>query len=64
MIPAPCYKCEDRTFGCHSTCERYKIFKEKNNKAIETARAYREADTVHGDACTRAFRRKNRKGRR
>lgn len=24
----PCYNCTDRVPGCHSTCERYKDFKE------------------------------------
>ena len=23
---APCFKCEDRVIGCHSTCERYKEY--------------------------------------
>ena len=23
---APCFKCEDRVLGCHSTCERYKAY--------------------------------------
>lgn len=26
MANNPCYKCEDRHVGCHSTCEKYKEF--------------------------------------
>ena len=32
-----CFGCTERKLGCHSTCEKYKIFKEKLYK-IYTAR--------------------------
>ena len=25
-LESPCYKCEDRHVGCHSTCETYKEY--------------------------------------
>lgn len=28
-MEAPCYKCSDRKLGCHSTCDKYKEFKER-----------------------------------
>lgn len=33
-MKAPCYKCEKRVLGCHSTCEDYKAFSEKNKDAL------------------------------
>lgn len=27
MKPAPCMNCQDRVLGCHSKCEKYKIFR-------------------------------------
>ena len=30
----PCYECDKRALGCHSTCEDYKAFNEKNKAAI------------------------------
>lgn len=36
---APCKDCEDRHFGCHSECEKYKLWQtermEKNRKCRE-----------------------------
>lgn len=28
-IKPPCFKCKDRTVGCHSSCEKYASFKEE-----------------------------------
>ena len=28
---APCFKCEDRYVGCHSTCNKYKEFSDSRN---------------------------------
>lgn len=33
----PCYKCQDREFGCHSVCNKYKEF-DSANKKIQKAR--------------------------
>lgn len=27
---SPCYGCDERVVGCHSSCERYKEYHEKN----------------------------------
>ncbi len=35
MKKSPCYKCPDRHAGCHSECERYKEYHEKNKKRLE-----------------------------
>lgn len=31
----PCYKCEDRVLGCHSTCEAYIQFDKRNQERRE-----------------------------
>lgn len=31
-INSPCMGCENRCVKCHSTCEAYKEYKDKNNK--------------------------------
>lgn len=33
-----CYKCEERTLGCHSTCEKYKKAVEENEKLKQIIR--------------------------
>ena len=30
LLTVPCYKCERRHSGCHSHCELYSDFKQKN----------------------------------
>lgn len=30
-LNAPCYKCENHTVDCHSTCEKYKVYKDELN---------------------------------
>ena len=30
MVNRPCYKCSDRVVGCHSICDEYQDFLEKN----------------------------------
>ena len=38
----PCYKCEKRVIGCHSTCEDYKVWLEKRsvvNRRIKEAKS-------------------------
>lgn len=32
---APCYKCELRTVGCHSKCDKYKLWKIFINKTSD-----------------------------
>lgn len=31
---SPCFECEDRVLGCHSTCERYHEFRKQADAAI------------------------------
>ncbi len=38
----PCYKCEKRVLGCHSTCENYKYFINENEKYKQLVREERE----------------------
>lgn len=35
MIKCECKGCTERTVGCHSTCEKYKRFKEQNDEIRE-----------------------------
>ena len=32
-----CYKCEQRTIGCHDTCEKYLTEKAKHTEAVRKA---------------------------
>jgi len=64
MLQAPCHKCEDRVLGCHSTCEKYKKFKQENDALIEKIRNTTIANAIHIDACHKTMKRKNRKKRR
>jgi hypothetical protein len=48
----PCYECEKRVLGCHSTCEEYKAFSE-NKKAASSKKI--EADKKHYLASDTAF---------
>lgn len=34
----PCKDCNDRNVGCHGTCEKYKVAKEKHKDEIEKGR--------------------------
>lgn len=34
----PCYECQERTIGCHSDCERYKVFRDAIDSANENKR--------------------------
>ena len=35
---APCYRCEERHSGCHSSCERYKEFSQKRAEELSMIR--------------------------
>lgn len=35
---APCKDCPDRVVGCHSTCERYKDYREEKDRELEQKR--------------------------
>lgn len=40
----PCRKCQDRTPGCHSTCERFALWKAEHDKKTELIRDNRNKD--------------------
>lgn len=40
-IKNPCYKCEDREIGCHSTCEKYNEWKKEHEILYEAERRER-----------------------
>lgn len=39
MNNSPCYKCEERSAGCHDTCAKYVDWKVKNNAKNAKERA-------------------------
>lgn len=41
-----CKNCKERQIGCHSTCERYKEFCEKNDKLKDMIRKGKEQDSI------------------
>lgn len=53
----PCYKCEQRIAGCHTTCEKYKKFNIEN-KAYKNS-VY-EARTKDGNVYIKAKSRVNK----
>lgn len=40
MVDSPCKDCPDRKSGCHTVCERYKLFKEQTHE--EYVQRFRE----------------------
>jgi len=47
MTDCPCRGCEDRHFGCHAECERYKSWKteyEETTRALHDEYAYNGND--------------------
>lgn len=40
MTDSPCKDCPDRKSGCHTVCERYKLFKEQTHE--EYVQRFRE----------------------
>lgn len=57
---APCYKCEDRSVRCHSTCEKYKAFaKERENYRKQQAEE-REMNSFYGEIVRFDKRRKSK----
>lgn len=38
---SPCKDCNDRVLGCHSTCTKYKEFKEFRNKVSKARLEYK-----------------------
>jgi len=42
---APCKDCSDRCVGCHSNCDKYKAFKEENERVKVLSRKNKEIET-------------------
>lgn len=45
-VANPCFRCVDRTLGCHSACENYKAWREKNEKEKEMERVAKEKENA------------------
>lgn len=43
---APCHKCEDRVFNCHSSCPRYLEWQKKNQQRLDAIERERVSDAV------------------
>lgn len=43
---APCYQCEDRTDGCHGSCERYDTWKKEREEKLKQQRAENEVNSA------------------
>lgn len=43
-MSAPCYQCDKRCEGCHSTCPDYKDFTDNQRAAADRRRQYYDAD--------------------
>lgn len=59
-MKVPCYKCEDRSIRCHSTCEKYKAFAENREKIREQKAKEREMDSFYGEIVRFDKRRKSK----
>lgn len=61
MTNSGCYKCQDRKPMCHSSCEKYKAWKEAHESKKAEIRAakdkQKEFDSVAIDAIIKARRR-------
>jgi hypothetical protein len=64
-IASPCLNCERRFVGCHSTCEDYKAFRDKLDKANEAFYEEYRAKDIYMDFVTKSKRKHLKsKGRR
>lgn len=43
---SPCQHCEDRTVGCHSTCEKYKAFVDERLEIGENIKQHRKEENI------------------
>ena len=53
MNNAPCKDCKDRERFCHSTCERYKAFKEELTARKRAAYRFTPADKIGAERVRR-----------
>ena len=47
-----CYKCEDRTVGCHCSCEKYRNERSEMDKYYEKIKSERELNCVDAARAT------------
>ena len=47
--PSPCYKCKDRTKGCHIDCEKWNKFEKEMKLKKEIEKENREKERVSRD---------------
>lgn len=43
-MKSPCYNCEERQVGCHSTCESYKTFRAECDRLNDLKNKQKEQD--------------------
>jgi hypothetical protein len=49
MNKAPCKDCPDRKVGCHSTCEKYILFRKERDELNE--KIYKQKEAGYAEYC-------------
>ena len=49
MITGPCYECEKRTPGCHSSCEDYLSYKAKKDEIRDKRHEFQRNNVMLND---------------
>lgn len=44
MLTPPCKDCPERYLGCHSSCEKYQMFREERNKFNSEKKAKEDSE--------------------
>ena len=57
-MTAPCYKCPDRSAGCHADCAAYKAYRREMDAFARYLDAHKPIDTMH---TTHSMEQKNRR---
>lgn len=53
MVIAPCRDCQYRKFSCHSSCKRYKLYREELQKTRESERHFKEETDISFEGMNR-----------
>lgn len=56
-----CKDCQDRTVGCHSTCQKYQAAKAEYQKSIDAIQKLKDAEDCIDDVKTRSVLRVKRR---
>ena len=56
--------CKERKVGCHGSCEKYKKFREWNDKKKAKERLEQEAHNIHYESVVAILKRTRRNGKR